>query len=230
VTAEVAFTLMDFFACDVRYAGHFAQVPRSGWSAALVPAAECVYRETKGVPDKLPSLLLADGDNLLHKVIVDERLLREARRCSEAWRSLQELGGVHNSHAERLLARERQRWEEARAPAPAAAPVPAPAPAAAAAVPAAAAPAAAEKERPSEEPYIETPRCSSCDECIQINNKMFAYDANKQARIVDANAGTYRQLVEAAESCQVAIIHPGKPKNPNEPGLDELLKRAEAFA
>ena len=38
-----------------------------------------------------------------------------------------------------------------------------------------------------------------------------------------------RQLVEAAESCQVAIIHPGKPRNPNEPGLDELIKRAEPF-
>jgi hypothetical protein len=46
---------------------------------------------------------------------------------------------------------------------------------------------------------------------------------------VDPDAGTYRQLVEAAESCQVAIIHPGKPKNPDEPGLEELLKRAEAF-
>jgi len=58
---------------------------------------------------------------------------------------------------------------------------------------------------------------------------MFAYDENQQARIVDATAGTYRQLVEAAESCQVAVIHPGKPKNPAEPGLEELLKRAEAF-
>ena len=59
---------------------------------------------------------------------------------------------------------------------------------------------------------------------------MFAYDANKQAYIKDASAGTYRQLVEAAESCQVAIIHPGKPRDPNEAGLDELLERAEAFA
>ena len=58
---------------------------------------------------------------------------------------------------------------------------------------------------------------------------MFAYDANKQAFIVSPDAGTYRELVEAAESCQVSIIHPGKPRNPKEPGLDELLKRAEAF-
>ena len=40
---------------------------------------------------------------------------------------------------------------------------------------------------------------------------MFLYNENKQAYIGDLKAGTYRQLVEAAESCQVSIIHPGKP-------------------
>ncbi len=50
-----------------------------------------------------------------------------------------------------------------------------------------------------------------------------------QAYIADADAGTYRQLVEAAELCQVCIIHPGKPKHPNEPNLDELIERAEPF-
>ena len=58
---------------------------------------------------------------------------------------------------------------------------------------------------------------------------MFKYDGNKQAYIVDVKLGTYRQMVEAAESCQVAIIHPGKPWNPSEPGLEELIARAEAF-
>jgi hypothetical protein len=59
---------------------------------------------------------------------------------------------------------------------------------------------------------------------------MFKYNQNKQAYIADLSAGTYAQLVAAAESCQVAIIHPGKPKNPDEPGLATLLERAEAFA
>jgi hypothetical protein len=58
---------------------------------------------------------------------------------------------------------------------------------------------------------------------------MFAYDDNKQAYIKDATAGTYRELVEAAEACQVAIIHPGKPLNPDEPGLEELVARAKPF-
>ena len=30
---------------------------------------------------------------------------------------------------------------------------------------------------------------------------------------------SHAQLVEAAESCQVSIIHPGKPRNPKEPGM-----------
>ena len=58
---------------------------------------------------------------------------------------------------------------------------------------------------------------------------MFAYNENKQAYIADVTAGTYAQLVEAAESCQVSIIHPGKPRDPNEPNLPELMQRAEAF-
>jgi hypothetical protein len=236
VSEDLAFTLVDFVASDRRYARHLARVPREKWNGSMIAVDEALTRERKGLPDKVPSVLMVDADNVLQRVIVDERLIREARRCREMWHSLQELGGVHNSHAEKLLAREKKAWEErmqqeaeaiaAAAPA-AAAPVAA---ASASAAPAAASAAAeAESERSSDEAYIETPRCATCNECTNINNKMFVYDGNKQAYIADINAGTYAQLVEAAESCQVAIIHPGKPRNPNEPGLDELQKRAEPF-
>ena len=50
-----------------------------------------------------------------------------------------------------------------------------------------------------------------------------------QAYIADPEGGTFREIVEAAESCQVSIIHPGKPLNPNEPNLDDLIARAESF-
>ncbi len=238
VSEDLAFTLVDFVASDRRYARHLARVPRQKWNGSLIPVDESLTRERKGLPDKVPSLLMVDAQNVLQKVIVDERLIREARRCREMWHSLQELGGVHNSHAEKLLAREKKTWEErmrqeaekhAAAAPVASAPVAAAKPAASAAPAAASAPVEQEPEHPPGEAYIETPRCSTCNECTQINNKMFAYDGNKQAYIADINAGTYAQLVEAAESCQVAVIHPGKPKNPNEPGLEDLLKRAEAF-
>ena len=97
-----------------------------------------------------------------------------------------------------------------------------------AAVPAAA-PEAEAPARSRDEAWIDTARCPSCNECQLINDRMFAYDARKQAYIKDITAGTYRQLVEAAEGCQVAIIHPGKPLDPHEAGLEELLARAEPF-
>ncbi len=87
----------------------------------------------------------------------------------------------------------------------------------------------AANEQPPDGAYIDTPRCTTCDECIQINNRIFAYDANRQAYIADPDGGSYRDLVEAAETCQVCIIHPGKPMNPDEPGLEELVTRAEPF-
>jgi hypothetical protein len=236
VSECVDFTLVDFAACDPRCAKHFAKVPRTKWTADLVPASEFLGREPIDLVEKVPSLMMVDGDNRLQKVVVNDTLVREARRCAEAWRSLQELGGIHNSHATRLLEQERKAWAEqaqvAAAAEPKAASATVAAPVATPAAPAAAAApveAEAAPERPPGEAYIETARCTSCNECTTINDKMFGYDANKQASIINPDAGTFRQLVEAAESCQVSIIHPGKPRNPNEPGLDELLKRAEPF-
>ena len=234
ISETVAVTLVDFLACDRRYAHSLARVSWAQGNGRMVSVSECLTHEATGVPEKLPSVLMVDANNGLQRVLVDDRLIRAARRCAEMWRSLQELGGINNSHAARLLARERQSSQEqaqrsteaaAASPAPAEQPS-APPPAGAASVPE---PAALELERPSDEPYIETPRCTSCNECIQINDKMFGYNKEKQAFVLNAAAGTFRQLVEAAESCQVSIIHPGKPRDPNEAGLGELMKRAEPF-
>jgi hypothetical protein len=80
-----------------------------------------------------------------------------------------------------------------------------------------------------DDPYIDTPLCTSCNECTRINARLFVYNSNKQAEIGDATAGSFSDLVRAAELCPVHIIHPGKPRNPGEPGLDELVKRAASF-
>ena len=79
------------------------------------------------------------------------------------------------------------------------------------------------------EPWIETIRCTSCDDCTNMNNKMFAYNEEGQAYIADASAGTFKELVTAAEKCAPSVIHPGDPLNPDEKGLDKLIPRAEKF-
>ena len=232
VRVETAFTFVDFVACDPRHAKHFARVPAAQWNADMVPAADHLKLELKSAPTQVPYITIVDRANKVERAIVDDRLTRAALRCRESWHSLQELGGIHNSHAERLLAKEKKSWEEqvkselaARAPAAGA-----PVPAAAAVDTATQAPVAEPEEKKSTgEAYIETPRCTTCNECTQLNDKMFAYNEDKQAYIKDPDAGTYAQLVDAAESCQVSIIHPGKPRNPNEPGVDELIARAALF-
>jgi len=241
VTEETPFTVADFVLCDTRYAAHFARVPRERWNAAMIPADEWLARDPKELDDAIPYVLAVDPDDVLQRVIVDSRLMQVVARTRTFWHRLQEQGGVHNSHADILLAREQVKWEQAKAKeleelkataavsAPAAGgAVAATAPATAASTPAAAA-APAEPERNPDEAWIETARCPSCNECQNINDKVFKYNDNKQAYITDVKLGTYRQLVEAAEACQVSIIHPGKPWNPNEPGLEELVARAESF-
>jgi pyruvate-ferredoxin/flavodoxin oxidoreductase len=79
------------------------------------------------------------------------------------------------------------------------------------------------------EAYIDSERCTTCNECINLNKKMFAYNADKQAYVKDAAAGTFAQLVQAAEKCPVSAIHPGTPLNPKEKDLEKWLKRAQAF-
>ncbi|MDX1661182.1 MAG: 2-oxoacid:acceptor oxidoreductase family protein [Gemmatimonadota bacterium] len=98
------------------------------------------------------------------------------------------------------------------------------------------APAPAEVEEEEEEsdelviePYIETARCTTCNECTNLNGKMFKYDENKQAYIADAKAGTFRELVMAAEKCPADIIHPGTPLNPKEKDLDKWIERAKPY-
>jgi len=241
---DVAFTYIDFAACDRRYARFCEPSARAEWGEDMVPASECLEFSPEADGGRRPYVLTVGPDDELRRTVVDEKIIEAARRCNDAWRRLQELAGINNSHATRLLARERAVWEaerEREAPLPgvaeaaaSAAPTAEP-PAEAAAAPAEAAPAApaaangAEPAGEGDGPWIEISRCTTCNECTQINNRIFVYNDDMQAYIADPDGGTYREIVEAAESCQVSIIHPGKPPNPDEPNIEDLIARAEPF-
>ena len=87
----------------------------------------------------------------------------------------------------------------------------------------------AEEELSFDKPWLDTAMCTTCDDCMGINKMMFVYNDDKQAILQDPTAGTFADLVAAAEICPAKCIHPGKPLDPNEPGLDELIARAEPF-
>lgn len=120
--------------------------------------------------------------------------------------------------------------QSAAAPATSAAPQPpvaAGAPADAAAAKASS--AADETDLVPREPWITTALCTSCNDCINLNPQMFVYNANKQAVIKNPAAGSYAQLVAAAEKCPARCIHPGLPLDPNEADAEKLIERAKPF-
>jgi ferredoxin len=243
ISEQQAFTLVDFAVTDSRYGDYFALAPRESWTEDMLPVANYLDLADEDTFEKVPYVPVIDDSNILQRLIVDDSLIRVARRCRDRWHVLQEHGGIHNSYASALMSKERAAWESEKEkeiqtiraefartdqsqPAVAVAVAPQPEPEDAEESPVLADQAATVI---SDDPFIDTPSCTTCDECTNKNNRMFAYDDNKQAYIQDPDAGTYRELVEAAEVCQVAIIHPGKPRNQSEPGLEELIKRAEPF-
>jgi hypothetical protein len=232
MTEQLAFTLVDFAVCDRRYARHFARIPRERWNANTVSVEQWLSLDPAAADGRVPHVLVVDESDSLHRLIVDAKLMQAARRCLELWHGLQEMARLS---VETAPVAEAPAEAATEAPADADAEAATEAPADADVEPPAEAQAeppedgAEEQEHASDEPWIETVRCSTCNECTAINDRMFAYNENKQAFIKDPDAGTFRELVEAAETCQVAIIHPGKPRNPSEPGLEELIEQALPF-
>ncbi len=87
-----------------------------------------------------------------------------------------------------------------------------------------------EEEESFDDPWVDTPLCTSCNDCVVINPRLFVYDDNKQILIGDPKGGTFAELVKAAEACPASCIHPGKPLDPSEANLSELIERAAPFA
>jgi pyruvate-ferredoxin/flavodoxin oxidoreductase len=77
--------------------------------------------------------------------------------------------------------------------------------------------------------WIETPECTACDECTTLAPKVFAYNEQKLAVVINPRGGKFADIVKAAEKCTAGCLHPGTPWNPAEPGLDKLIVRAAKF-
>ncbi|MDH3212542.1 MAG: hypothetical protein OEM05_08660 [Myxococcales bacterium] len=108
-------------------------------------------------------------------------------------------------------------------------PAEAPVAAAAAAEPAPIEEAPEEETLSFDEPYIDSALCTTCNECTELNGRLFHYNADKQAFIADPAAGTFAELVKASELCPARCIHPGKPRSDDSTATPELIARAAAF-
>ena len=125
----------------------------------------------------------------------------------------------------------------AGAPRPATAVVPAAAPAQAAvdappparAAVAASAPAAPVATAETADPFIDSFLCTSCNDCMKVNPRLFLYNANKQAYLADPTVGTFAELLKAAEGCPARCIHVGTPRPGDASATPALLAKAAKF-
>jgi pyruvate-ferredoxin/flavodoxin oxidoreductase len=238
---ELPLTFADFAITEGRFRKQFRTVPRDAWNDNMVPLAEYLTFDADDREGKFPYVWAVNRKNRLIRVIPAEPLVRSCEDRRQFWRMLKALAGVRPAVDTAAIA-EQARSEFAQSlaaqimeiassgavlsGAPAALPaVTAPtAPAAPAAAPA----PVANGDAPSTA-WIETAMCTSCDECTRINNRIFAYNENKQAIIKNPKGGPYRDIVKAAEKCTAQIIHPGLPQDPTEKDLDKLIKRAAKY-
>ncbi|MBL8227222.1 MAG: 2-oxoacid:acceptor oxidoreductase family protein [Bryobacterales bacterium] len=233
---ELPMTFADFAVTEARFRKHFRTAPRDAWNENMVPMADYLELDAGDRDGKFPYIWAVDKKNRLIRVIPSQSIVKSCEDRRNFWRMLKAMAGVRPQvNADEIAQRVKIEFAQTLASrlleiagdgnidlaAPALAlPAPSGAPAASGA------PASADGYVA---PWIDSANCTSCDECININPKIFAYDDKKHAFIKDAKAGPYKDIVRAAEKCTAQVIHPGTPFDRNEKDADKLMKRAEKF-
>jgi pyruvate-ferredoxin/flavodoxin oxidoreductase len=244
-TLDLAMTFADFAITEARFRKHFRKAPPDTWNERMVHLADFLALPEDEREGRFPFVWTVDRKRQLGRLLVDATMVASSEERRDFWTMLRALAGVAKpaAAAEDVAARVRQEvvgriaagllklatgqgngGDEAAT----AAALGVLAGAGATAAPAGAG-AAAAAAGDFLAPWIETEKCTACDECVNINPRIFAYNAKKKAYVKDATAGPYKDLVRAAERCTAGVIHPGLPRDRSEKGMDKLVQRAQAF-
>jgi pyruvate-ferredoxin/flavodoxin oxidoreductase len=225
-------TFADFAITEARFRKHFRMVPRDNWNDNMVMLTEFLEMDESEREGKFPFIWAVNRKQQLNKVLVAKPIVESCEERRDFWLMIKDLAGVEETTIQEPNQEERIKAEvvsniakslmkladgdlngslndveiDLNGDHP--------------------------KQKESENgqyiaPWLETEHCTSCDECININNKIFAYNEDKKAYIVDPLAGSYEDIVKAAEKCTAQVIHPGYPKDP---GVEEKwILRAEKY-
>jgi len=230
---DVPLTFADFAVTEGRFRKQFRTVPRDAWNENMIPIHEYLDLAIDDREGKFPYIWAVSPKNRLIRVIPAAPLVRSCEDRRNFWRMLKALAGVREQievvdvnqvradFAKALSAHIMELAGGAELPVNGS-PVPAPA------APVAAIAASTDGDGYIA-PWIDSAQCTSCDECIGINPKIFAYDESKHAFVKNAKGGPYKDLVRAAEKCTAQVIHPGTPFDPKEKDIDKLIKRAAKY-
>ncbi|MCB9246570.1 MAG: 2-oxoacid:acceptor oxidoreductase family protein [Flavobacteriales bacterium] len=234
---EVAMTFADFALTEARFRKHFRRAPRDAWNESMIVLSEFLQLESGEREGLFPFIWAVDRNQKLNRVMVSKEIVESCEERRDFWVLLRSLSGYdpekpnreemeHELKAEfigkitqgfmKLLGDDgevvapilqmvggnnghKHEQETDAAPSDYSA------------------------------PWLETESCTSCDECIKINSKIFSYNNDKKAVIKDPLAGPFKDLVLAAEKCTAGVIHPGSPARSGEKDVEKWMKRAEKY-
>lgn len=230
---------------------HFRVLAKEDWSDEQVELASYLALYKTQPPLAVPFIWVEDADGNKQRAIVTRELVQIARDRIRAWQLLVDLADagkpappvVDTAKLQQDSAKETMlrvvSWltgngfgaASAAAPPTAAPAVRTEVVAAQAGKPldAAPAPASASEIVETVDPYIESSMCTSCNDCMKINSRMFQYNGDRQAYIPDPSLGTFAELVKAAEGCPAKCIHPGTPRAVDKTATPQLRARAAKF-
>ena len=218
-------TFADFALTEGRFAKQFKKAPPETWNDDMVLLGDFLNLSEDEREGKFPFIWSVDKKNRLMRVLTSVEMVRACEERLQFWHQLKGLTSVGPAvqvNEEAIANRVRQELIQKLSSGFGISSSDAPQPAGVAAAPAVSADG-------YEAVWVDTPECTACDECININPKMFGYNEAKKTVVLNPKAGSYLDVVKAAEKCTAGVIHPGTPWNMNEANLDKLKQRAAKF-
>lgn len=232
---ELAMTFADFAVTEARFRKHFRKAPHDTWNDKMVPLAEFIELEQDEREGLFPFIWTVDKKQHLGRILVAKPIVESCEERRDFWIMLRDIAGVNVKQAEEIDIESKVRSEIvskisqglmklAGGDGSALMGLTSDAPAETASVDKA---VASNGEYMA--PWLDTEDCTGCDECININPKIFKYNDAKKAFIQNPNGGPYQDIVKAAEKCTAQVIHPGKPADKSAKDIDKWIKRGEKF-
>jgi pyruvate-ferredoxin/flavodoxin oxidoreductase len=224
-------TFADFAATEGRFAKQFKKAPPETWNENMAPLADFIQLDEDEREGKFPYIWAVDAKNRLMRLLVTQDIVRSTEERLHFWRQLRNLAGLDAQPVDVEAVAERVRADLLAKISNTLGLVSSDAytgPVQATSAPASA-DGAAQASGDYEPVWIDSPECTACDECINLAPKVFAYNEQKQAIVINPKGAKFADIVKAAEKCTAGCIHPGTPWNMAEPGVEKLIARAAKY-
>ncbi len=232
---EVPMTFADFALTEGRFRKHFRKVPRDAWNENMLPLIDFLDMNEEEREGRFPFIWTVDRKQHLNRVLVAKMIVEACEERRDFWIMLRALAGIKTE--EQATVKDIEKKVRAEVVGKIAQGLMKLAGDEGSGIVDLAMGAEAEETAPVDAgsngdymaPWLETDECTSCDECTQLNSKIFAYNDDKKAYILNPDGGPYQDLVKSAEKCTARVIHPGLPKDRSAKDIDKWIKRGEKF-